>query len=206
MLKSLMAVLCFQLAVFLLMADNAGQLQPFLKSAPTDSNLPPPPVVPSYQEMLSTASYSMLEIKKSIMANADKKDQKALMLSNICADSLQKIIDKINFLMNEQKAYAPNKYCDSIFEPDQCNIWSSEDCARLAEKTRNLSEEMKNKARDAELGGKTAEADSYNTASKVAADVAITYKELAQEHDDFSRAIDNFSNYVTSRKQTKTGN
>lgn len=206
MLKRVIVILFFQFALFSLLAtNNAAQINK--TQTPADnSNLPPMPKLPSYQEVMGKASSSLLDLKKSIVSNADKNDKKSVMLSNMCADNLQKIVDSISFLMKLQKAYEANTYCSPIFEPGQCNIWSSEDCEKLADKTQKLSEEMNNKAKDAELNGKTAEADSYTTASKVAVDVAKIYIELAQDHKNLSKSIDDLSDYMKHKKLSQANN
>lgn len=208
MLKRVIIIICFQLGVFSLLAeDNGVRLTKVQISSDAPANLPPSPKIPSYQEFMDKTSSSLLNLKKNILANADKKDQKTVMLSNICADNLQKIVDQITFLMKRQKAYEANTFCSPIFEPDQCNIWSSEDCRKLAEKTQKLSEDLNNKAKDAELKGKTtAEVDSYKTASEVAVDVAKVYTELAQDHDSLSKSIDDLSSYMKNKKQTQVSN
>lgn len=206
MLKRVIVILFFQFALFSLLAvDNTAKIDK--PQTPADnSNLPPMPKLPSYHEVMGKASSSILDFKKNILVNADKNDQKAVMLSNICADNLQKIVDSISFLMKLQKAYEANTFCAPIFEPDQCNVWSSQDCEKLAEKTQKLSEEMSNKARNAELNGNTAEADSCNTASKVAVDVAKIYIELAQEHKNLSKSIDDLSDYMKHKKLNQASN
>ena len=200
MLKKIVFILCLQFALISLLADDNGVKLAKIQIQPDDpNNLPPPPKFPSYQEVLGKASSSMLGLKNTILASADKNDQKAVMLSNLCADNLQKISDNLNTLMKIQKAYEPNKQCAPIFEPEQCNVWTSEDCVKLAEKTQKLSDDMLNKAKDADINGKASEADSYKTASRVASDVAKIYGKLAQNQSDFLNAVNDLADYTQSK-------
>ncbi len=202
MSKRVIITLCFLITTFPFFAGEPVITTTTVQIPSVDSSQTSLPKLESYQDLLRKANSFLLELRKNILSSADKNDPKAVMFSKACADNIQEIIDNIGSLMKLQEIYGINTYCKQIFEPSQCDIWSGESCKKLAETNQKISEDMKKQSEELVRSGKTVEADSCKTASEVALDMSKIYMGLAQDQDNLSKSIEDFSHYCKEKEQS----
>lgn len=160
--------------------------------------IPPPPeaknqALPSYEDLLSQSSV-LMEKYISIFNAYDTKGNSALEeLKNRCIDSARDLKEDFDSICRKQSAFKQLKYCDVIFEDQDLNPWSPDDCTKIATKLDKLSAEFKQKSEASGNSSDKYESENYRIASGVAMDLSSCYRKLSADYPRFESACDAFT-------------